>query len=440
MRYSRAAHTHPRTVGHIPAEPVSCSGDGYDFDEINIVLVVRENALVYQIEEFPPLSDGQFGRRPMVSAVIPALVENEPYTPGLSREYVAQAFGIPLDDVAKLGSAENPFGPSPKAAAAVEIGRAKLDLYPEWTSRALRAAIGKKYGFDADCVVCGAGETEVISFVLRAFANAGDTILTHEPCFPIYHLFAENEGRVVVGVPTGEDFDPEIGRYIAKLKEIAPKIAFLTNPHSPSGRLLAESDVRAVCEAAGKNTLVVLDEAYIHFSQTPGYMHLTREYSNLIVLRTFSKAYGLAGLRLGFGISANRDLITPLINIKPTWNLGPMQVEGGIAALDDDAHVERTVSMIVEMREYVTQQLAGLNRFRMVPHSRSNFFLIEIVDTQLDSTKVFEELLARGVIVKDGSVSFRGLGKRYLRSDVSLRKHMDRLVWALKEIEQQAAS
>lgn len=376
----------------------------------------------------------------MISAVIPALVENEPYTPGLSREHVAREFGIAVDDVAKLGSAENPFGPSPKAAAAVEIGRQRLDLYPEWTSRALRAAIGRKYGFDADCVVCGAGETEVISFILRAFAAPGETILAHEPCFPIYHLFAENEGRVIAGVPTGQDFDLVIDAYIARLRELSPRIAFLTNPHSPSGKLMAEAEVRAVCEAAGDGTLVVLDEAYIHFSQTPGFMHLTREYPNLIVLRTFSKAYGLAGLRLGFGISANRDLITPLLNIKPTWNLGPMQVEGGIAALDDDAHVERTVSMIVEMREYVAQQFAGLNRFRMVPGSRSNFFLIEIVDDQLDSTMVFEELLTRGVIVKDGSVSFRGLGKRYLRSDVSLKKHMDRLIWALKEIEQQATS
>lgn len=418
--------------------PSGAEQDNFEVDDI--VLVVMRDTIVYQIDQSPCSNEGQIGRPAMITAVIPALIENEPYTPGLSREYVAKEFGVPLDDVAKLGSAENPFGPSPKAVAAVEKGRAKLDLYPEWTSKALRAAIGKKYGFDADCVVCGAGETEVISFVMRAFAAAGETILTHEPCFPIYHLFAENEGRVIVGVPTGEDFDPAIDSYIAKLTEIKPKIAFLTNPHSPSGHLLTEEEVRAVCEAAGDDTLVVLDEAYIHFSQTPGFMHLTREYTNLIVLRTFSKAYGLAGLRLGFGIASNKDLITPLLNIKPTWNLGPMQVEGGIAALDDDAHVDRTVSMIVEMRDYVTQQFAGLNRFRMVPNSRSNFFLIEIVDSQLDSTTVFEELLARGVIVKDGSVSFRGLGKRYLRSDVSLKKHMDRLVWALKEIEQQATS
>lgn len=371
----------------------------------------------------------------MVSVASRALVDNEPYTPGLSREFVAEKFRVPLGEVAKLGSAENPFGPSPKALAAVEHGRARLDIYPEWTSRELRAAIAAKYGFAAENVVCGAGETEVIAFVIRAFAGAGDAILMHEPCFPIYHMFAENEGRVPVYVPMGPEFDFRIADYVAALQRCAPKIAFLTNPHSPSGRLMAEGDIRAVCAAAGDATLVVLDEAYIHFTETPGSLALTRDYPNLIVLRTFSKAFGLAGLRLGFGLAANTWLIAPLLNIKPTWNLGHMQVAGGIAALADDEHVRRTVAMVMEMREYVARQLAGFNRIRMVPGSRSNFFLLEVIDDELDSTQVFEALLRRGVIVKDGSVSFRGLGKRYLRVDVSLQQHMDRLVRALKEID-----
>jgi histidinol-phosphate aminotransferase len=372
--------------------------------------------------------------------VNPALVQNEPYTPGLSREHVAAKYGIPIGDVAKLGSAENPLGPSPRAAEAVEKGRARIDIYPEWTSEALRTAIAEKYGFDPDCVVCGSGETEVISFIIRTFAQAGDSLLMYEPCFPIYHMFAENEGRVPVYVPMGTDFDFVLDKYIAKLKEVSPKIAFLTNPHSPSGRLMSESEIRSVCEAASEETLIVLDEAYIHFTETPGSIHLTREYPNLIVLRTFSKAFGLAGLRLGFGIAANKTLITPLLNIKPTWNLGQMQVEGGIAAIGDDEHVSKTVDLIVKMRLYVSQQLTGLNRFRMVPGSRSNFFLIEISDSDLDSTRAFQELLRRGVIVKDCSVSFRGLGRRYLRVDVSKKAYMDRLVWALKEIDGEKAA
>ena len=198
---------------------------------------------------------------------------------------------------------------------------------------------------------------------------------------------------------------------------------------------MAETDIRRICEAAADHTVVVLDEAYIHFSETPGCIALTREYDNLIVLRTLSKAYGLAGLRLGFGIAQNKALIAPLLTIKPTWNLGQVQIAGGAAAIADEAHVQRTVRMIVEMRGYIAARLEGLNRFRMVPGSRSNFFMLEIVDDSLNSTGAFNALLERGVIVKDCSVSFRGLGKRFLRIDVSLKKHMDRLADALREID-----
>ena len=371
----------------------------------------------------------------MVSLSAPTLASFDPlYKPGLPRELVAERFGIPAGEIAKLGSAENPFGPSPKACEAIESAKTRIDLYPEWSSRLLREAIGARYGFDPECVACGSGETEIISFVIRAFSKPGDGILMYEPCFPIYHIFADNEGRVPVYVRMGVDFDLVVDEYIATLKAEKPKIAFITNPHSPSGRLMAPEDIGRICAAATGDTLVVLDEAYIHFTETEGGMELTREHDNLIALRTFSKAFGLAGLRLGFGIASNRELIRPLLNLKPTWNLGVMQTEGGIAAVTDDAHVGRTVEMIVEMRRYVSEQLAGMNRFRMVPGSRSNFFLLEVTDPSLTSTDVFQSLLKRGVIVKDGADSFRGLGNRYLRVDVSLKKNMDRLVWALKEI------
>jgi histidinol-phosphate aminotransferase len=371
----------------------------------------------------------------MIEVSSPALLIEEAYTPGLSREYVAKTYGVPVDDVAKLGSAENPFGPSPLASAAITEAGARIDNYPEWTARPFREAIAAKYGFEPDRVVCGSGETELISLIIRAFARTGDKIQMYEPCFPIYHIFAENEGRVPVYVKMGPEFDLVIDRYVEMLKSAKPKIAFITNPHSPSGKLAAEGDIRRICEAAGPDTLVVLDEAYIHFTETPGSIALTHDYDNLIVLRTFSKAYGLAGLRLGFGIAQNRRLVAPLLTMKPTWNLGQMQIAGGAAAMADDAHVARTVKAIVEMRAYITERIKGLNRFRMVPGSRSNFFMLEITDDTLDSTQAFNALLKHGVIVKDCSVSFRGLGKRYLRIDVSLKKHMDRLADALRDID-----
>lgn len=362
----------------------------------------------------------------------PALAADETYVPGLSREYISETFGVALDDVAKLGSAENPFGPSPMAREAVSATLSSMDIYPNWTAEPLREKIAEKYGYDAEDVICGAGETEIISWIVRTFAAPGDGVLMYEPCFPMYHLSAEAENRHCMYVPMGAAFDFRIDDYIAAMDD-SVRICFLTNPHSPTGILMDNDDIRRVCTAAG-DRLVVLDEAYIHFSETEGGMALLPEYDNLIVLRTFSKAFGLAGLRIGFGI-AKPDIIRPMLAMKPTWNMGQLQIAGGMAALDDDAHVDRTVRMIVEMRRYVADRLAQLNSYRMVPGSRSNFFLVECLDPDWDSTRVFEALQEKGVIVKDCSMSFRGLGRKYLRVDVSLKKHMDRFVDALSSLE-----
>ena len=213
--------------------------------------------------------------------VSPAVGKKEAYVPGLTQDYVAKTFGIPVEDIAKLGSAENPFGPSPKAAAAVKVA-AKIDNYPDWTARILREKIAKKYGFTSDQVICGAGETEIMSWIIRAFSAPGDKVLMFVPAFPIYHMAAENEGRIPVFVGMGDELEFKWDDYLNAIQPLV-KIAFLTNPHSPTGRLITEAEIRTVCEVA-KDQLVVLDEAYIHFSRTSGGIHLVKEYKNLLSL------------------------------------------------------------------------------------------------------------------------------------------------------------
>ena len=224
----------------------------------------------------------------------------------------------------------------------------------------------------------------------------------------------------------------DVDTYISAIDDHA-RIVFIANPHSPSGTWLSEADVRRIIEAA-THTLVVLDEAYAHYSNTAGYIHLPREHEHVNVLRTFSKAFGLAGLRVGFGVAA-RPVIDALLAVKATWNMGQLQIAGGIAALDDDEYVARTVDTITEAKEYVQNRFGELDRFRIVPHSRSNFFLVEILDPDTDSTKVFNGLLERGVIVKDGAASWRGLGDRFLRCDVNFKERMDQLVVALADLD-----
>ncbi len=358
----------------------------------------------------------------------------EYYVPGLPADWVSERYGIPADEISKLGSAENPFGASPMAKAAISEALGEAHLYASWTAEPLRIKIAEKHGFEPSQVICGAGETEIISLIIRAMCAPGEEILMPGPCFPIYHLFAEAEGRVARLAAAATDratMALDVDGYIAHISD-GTRIVFVTNPHSPSGTWLSEADVRRITEAA-PHALVVLDEAYVHYSGQPGYLHLVDEYPHLAVLRTFSKAFGLAGLRVGFGVATPR-VIDALLAVKPTWNMGGLQIAGGVAALDDDAHVDRTVAAIAENRSYVEQQFARLDRFRLVSGSRANFFLVEIVDPATNSTEVFEGLLERGVIVKDGSLSFRGLHDRFLRCDVNLRVHMDRLVAALADL------
>jgi histidinol-phosphate aminotransferase len=358
----------------------------------------------------------------------------EYYVPGLPVDDVARRYGISPAEISKLGSAENPYGPSPKAKAAVADAIERMHTYASWTAEPLREKIAEKYGYEPNQIICGSGETEVIALIIRAFCEPGEEILMPGPCFPIYHLFAEAEGRVPILAHRATDRATMAMDVDAYIDHITPstRIVFVTNPHSPSGTWMSEADVRRIAEAA-PHALVVLDEAYVHYSGGPGYIHLAREYPHLAVLRTFSKAFGLAGLRVGFGI-ADPSVIDALLAVKPTWNMGQLQIAGGIAALDDDEHVDRTVTTIIESRSYVEGLFDTLDRFRFVPGSRSNFFLIELLDPDLDSTQVFDGLLERGVIVKDGSVSFRGLDHRFMRSDVNLREHMDRLVAALADL------
>ncbi len=364
----------------------------------------------------------------------PGLLSPEYYVPGLQVSYVARRYGLDPAEIAKLGSAENPLGASPKAVGAITAALESLHLYPSWTAEALRHKIAEVYNYEPDQVICGAGETEIISLIIRAFAEPGGRILMPGPCFPIYHLFAEAEGRLPVlahAATNRATMALDVDGYIEHLTGDT-RITFVTNPHSPSGTWLTENDIRRIIEAAPQ-ALVVLDEAYVHYSDTPGYIHLVRDYEHVVVLRTFSKAFGLAGLRIGFGV-ARKPVIDALLAVKATWNMGQLQIAGGVAALDDDDHVQRTVKTILDCRAYVQGRFADLDRFRMVPDSRANFFLVEILDPELDSVSVFNGLLERGVIVKDGSVSFRGLARRFLRCDVNFKEHMDRLIAALADL------
>lgn len=360
-----------------------------------------------------------------------ALQTIEPFTPGMNAAQVAASFGVPAREVVKLGSGENPFGPSPAAAEAISRGVGRLHQYPDWTSHDLREAIARHVGVDPAQVVCGAGETEIISAVIRAFADPGDEILMHHTTFPIYHLYTEVERRTPVFAESGAgpvlDVDDLIGKVTNRTR-----VVFLTTPHNPSGRVVSLAEIRRVC-AAAPQALVVVDEAYIHFSGQETAVGLLSEFDNVIVLRTFSKAYGLASLRVGFGV-ASSEIISALLRVKPTWNLGNMQVAGAVAALEDREHLLRTTETIKAVRERATAEIDGIEGLSVLPGSQANFVLVRLENPALDSTGVHHALARRGLVVKDCNVSYLGLGDRHVRIDIADDAVMRRLVGALHEV------
>jgi histidinol-phosphate aminotransferase len=361
----------------------------------------------------------------------PSVARLTPYAPGLSAQDVASEFGVSPSEVVKLGSGENPFGPSPAAARAISEDLGSLNRYPEWTSAELRCKVAGLFDVSEEEVVCGAGETEIISCVIRAFARPGDEILMHKPTFPIYHLYAEAEDRRPVFADPGDLPTLSADDLLEQINE-RTRAVFLTSPHNPSGRVLELDDVRRVCRAASQ-ALVVMDEAYIHFSDRISALRLLPECPNLMVLRTFSKAYGLASLRVGFGI-AGEEVVRILMRIKPTWNVGALQTAGAVAALDDEEHVERITQIVGKMREVAYREIDSLGGFSVIKGSQANFVLVRLDDPSLNSTEVFRRLARQGLVVKDGTVSYIGLGTRHLRIDVGVEEVMDRLVEALRTI------
>jgi histidinol-phosphate aminotransferase len=363
--------------------------------------------------------------------VNPDIAAVEPYTPGLAPEDVRRRVGEVPSPIVKLASGENPLGPSPKGAEGVRAGMAELALYPDWTAARLRRKVADHVGVTPEHVVCGAGETEIIGAIVRAFAEPGGEIAMARPTFPLYHQYAQAEGRTVRFADGGETLDVGPDPMLDAISE-RTRVAFVTSPHNPTGRCWALEDVAALCDRI-PDALVVLDEAYIHFSErSPGF-EILAAHPNLMVLRTFSKAYGMAGLRVGYGV-ASPDVIGPLMRAKPTWNVGPLQVLGAAAALDDEAHVTRTASLVRDMRAQVESAVARQPKLRVVTGSEANFIVVRVVEPDLDSRQVFEHFLRHGLVIKDGTVSYLGLGDRHVRIDAPALEVLPRVEEAISSL------
>ena len=315
-----------------------------------------------------------------------------PYPPGKPVEEVERELGR---KVARLASNENPLGPSPKAREAVRNDLSRMHYFPDGAASKLRRRLAEIHGLSMEEIILGAGSTDLMGLVAKTFLSAGDEAITSESAFYIYRLAIEETGAELVTTPMREKtFDLSA---MAHAVTHRTKVIYLGNPNNPTGTIFTAADLDRFLNAIPARVLVVLDEAYYEYVQRPEYSHAAddvRAGRNILVLRTFSKVHGLAGLRLGYGLG-HRELVECLNRIRLPFSVSSLAQMAGLAALDDPEHVARSLEMNRQEMKFLAQELT-LMGVRYTP-SVANFLLI---DTGRDCEEDFIRLLPEGVMVR----------------------------------------
>ena len=340
-------------------------------------------------------------------------------------EVMAERAGIPHDKIIRLNGNENPYGPSPAVAAAL-ADFPNFNHYPDPEQRQLRQALSDHINIDPDRIIAGNGSDELIDMLFRMFIGPGDNIINLTPTFGMYALGAEICGGEAVSVPRDADF--EIDLEGVKLA-ITPrtKAIVVCSPNNPSGNLAAEAEVRALLDTG---LLVIVDEAYYEFCGRT-MMPLLDEYPNLVVLRTFSKWAGLAGLRIGLG-AMHPDLARTMMAVKPPYNVNLAAEVALMASLDDMPHLLERVNVIVAERERMAGMLAAIPTVKAYP-SQANFILCQLPEGS--GQRVFEGLCNRGIFLRHWSSARL---KDCVRFSVGLPEENDAVAAALAELTGEA--
>jgi histidinol-phosphate aminotransferase len=355
--------------------------------------------------------------------VPPYIRELAPYVPGKPIEEVERELNM---HAIKLASNENPLGASPLAIAAAQKALAASNRYPDGSGFYLREALAKKHGIPVESIILGGGSTELIDLSARIALVPGDCGVTSYGSFPLYYIAIRATGASFLDVPMRDyQFDLEA---IARDLPEETKLIFLANPNNPTGTMFSADNLDTFLARVPEHILVVLDEAYYDYVDDPNYsrsIDVVRGGRNLIVLRTFSKVYGLAGLRIGYGIGP-AALLAEMNKIRGPFNTSGVAQAAALAALDDTEHVRRSVE---SNRAGLAQLASGLHslKIKFVP-SVANFFLV-IFGT--DTEPLVEELLKHGVIVRP----MRWMGfPTALRVTVGTHEENEKFLRALAEV------
>jgi histidinol-phosphate aminotransferase len=345
------------------------------------------------------------------------------YEPGKPIAETARELGIHPAEIVKLASNENPLGPSPNAVEAMRAALENAHLYPDGSGFYLCKAIAAKLGLKPQNVTLGNGSNEIIELLGHAFLNPGDDVITCKYAFIVYKLLATAFSVRTIETPT-PDYQQNLD---ATLDAITPKtrLIFIPNPNNPTGTLVSRAAIDYFMVRVPNYIIVVFDEAYFEFlDDPPDTLRFVREGRNVVVLRTFSKIHGLAGLRIGYAV-APPEMIEVLHKTRQPFNVNSIAQAGALAALGDEAHLSETKRIVDEGRAYLQEQFGDI-RIPFVP-AVANFVMVNVGD----GCAVFEELLRRKIIVRP----LKGYGlPEWVRISVGTTKENKKLIAALSEV------
>ncbi|BFI29313.1 hypothetical protein AXG93_1154s1790 [Marchantia polymorpha subsp. ruderalis] len=360
-----------------------------------------------------------------VNFIRPHLRNLAPYTPIEPFEILSARLGRAPQDIVKLDANENPYGPPPEVMEA--LGNMQFpNIYPDPESRRLRAALAKDSGLGAEHILVGCGADELIDLIMRCTLEQNDTVLDCPPTFTMYAFDTAVNGANLVKVPRNKDFSLDVPAILMAIEKHKPKLIFLTSPNNPDGSLIKEDELLEILK---QDVLVVLDEAYIEFASEPSRMTWVKEHENLIVLRTFSKRAGLAGLRVGYG-AFPLGIIDYLWRAKQPYNVSVAAEVAACAALDNTAYLEDVKVKLVNERDRLYGLLLDVPFLTPYP-SHSNFILCSVTDASKSAKQLKADLAKEGVMVRHYDNQEL---RNYIRISVGKPQHTDAFFNALAKV------
>jgi len=357
-----------------------------------------------------------------------ALKEIKIYEAGKPIELVVREFGIKAEEVLKLASNENPHGCSPRVANVIAKNATKAFLYPDDSMFELKDELAKKFDVQSENIIIGAGSDQVLEFISRALLMPNDRVLMSQVTFAMYEIYAKQMGANIVRTAS---YEHKVEEFIEAYKEHKPKIVYLCTPNNPTGDATRREDVLKIIDAIDSESLVVVDGAYMEYAaaKDEAYRITPNDimgYSNVIYLGTFSKAYGLGGMRVGYGI-ANVPLVSELYKVRPPFNITTLSLAAAIEACKDESFVEASIaSFTQEVSRY--EAFAKEHGFSYI-ESYTNF-ITYLFNENINATEISDALLKEGVIIRN----LASYGMNAVRITIGTTEQNDRLFDVMRKV------